>query len=215
MFQDRVEAGKKLANALEHYQDKDTVIYALPRGGVVVAAETAKKLQAPMDLIIIRKIGHPDNPEYAICSLSENGHVLCNEEAVAQVEKDWLEDKIWQERQEIKRRQQVYLNNREAISAKDRVAVIVDDGIATGLTMATAIEEVKHQLPKKIVVAVPVIPKDVFKNLKQQVDEVIALETPEVFAGAVGSYYEDFPQVTDEEVIKILKIFQCDMPCIN
>lgn len=204
VFKNRAEAGKKLVQALKKYKEEDAVIYALPRGGVVVAAEVAQKLNKPLDLIIIRKIGHPENPEYAVCAISENGYVLCNEAEVSHLNRDWLENEILSQRAEIKRRHKAYLGKREPISANGKVAIIIDDGIATGMTMMTAIHEIKHQNVRKIIVAVPIAPKDVVDKLKQNVDGVVVLDIPEIFAGSVGAYYNYFPQVTDKKVITLM-----------
>lgn len=205
MFKDRVEAGEKLAEALEKYQDKNTVIYGLPRGGVVVAAKIAQRLQSPLSLIIVRKVGHPYNPEYAICATSENRHLICNKEELAYIDKNWLKKEVKRQQQETKRRRQLYLSGNKSLSSKDKTAIIVDDGIATGLTMLAAIGEVKHQQPRRIIVAVPVTPPDIFEKIKQEVDEIVALELPEEFAGSIGAYYEQFPQVSDGEVVDLME----------
>lgn len=205
MFENREEAGKKLVEKLEKYKGQDVVVYALPRGGVVLGVEIAKRLQAPLDLLIIRKIGHPFNPEYALCATSENAHMVCNEEELAVIDKQWFKNEVAKERQEAKRRREVYLKGRKPIPAKGKIAIIVDDGVATGLTMFTAILEIKHQETKKVVVAVPVAPPETADQVKSKVDEFVALEVPEIFLGAIGSYYESFPQVTDEEVIRLMK----------
>lgn len=204
-FKDRSEAGEELATKLEKYQNQDVVVYALPRGGVVLGVEIAKKLHAPLDLVITRKIGHPLNPEYALCATSENAHMVCNEEEVAGIDKKWFEAEVQKERQEAKRRREAYFKGRKPIPAKGKIAIIVDDGVATGLTMFTAILEIKHQETKKVVVAVPVAPKETADQIKSKVDEFVALEIPEVFLGAIGSYYQSFPQVSDEEVIKLMR----------
>lgn len=204
-FLDRGDAGKKLAEKLKKYQGEDVVVYALPRGGVVIGVEVAKKLHAPLDLVIVRKIGHPANPEYALCAVAENAHMVCNEEELSGIDQEWLKNEVQKERQEAKRRREVYLKGRRPIPAKGKIAIIVDDGVATGLTMFTAILEIKHQGTKKVVAAVPVAPPETADQIKSKVDEFVALEIPKVFLGAVGSYYRSFPQVTDEEVIKLIK----------
>lgn len=204
-FLDRTEAGRNLANLLKSYQKQDVVIYALPRGGVVLGAEVAKALQAPLDLVIPRKIGHPYNPEYAICAVTETGPLVCNKAEVVEVDKKWLKQAIHTERQEAKRRQALYLAGRPMIPVEGKIAIIVDDGIATGLTIRAAIGDVKKRKPAKIVIAVPIIPKDTAELLKQEIDKVVALDTPEYFLGAVGAYYENFPQVTDQEVMKLMR----------
>lgn len=204
IFKDRTEAGRKLAEALKKYKGQDLVIYALPRGGVVLGYEIAKALGAPLDLVIPRKIGHPTNPEYAVCAVAEDGHMICNEAERAMLDPKWLEQAVERERQEAKRRRETYLEGRPPLSAEGKIAIIVDDGIATGLTMMLAIREIKHQKPKKIVVAIPVSPQDSAEVLKKEADELVALDIPEAYLGAVGAYYENFPQVEDAQVIRLL-----------
>lgn len=207
MFKDRKEAGKLLAKALAKYKDEETIIYALPRGGVVVGYEVAKALKSPLDIIVTRKIGHPDNPEYAICVVNEEGSLLCNEIEAKSVDQDWLQGEILRERKEARRRIALYRGKQKPEGIKGKVAIIVDDGIATGFTMRLAVRSIKMQNPKKIVVAVPVAPlesKDLIYN--EGADEIIILEPPEEFMGAVGSHYMQFEQVEDNEVIKLLQM---------
>lgn len=205
-FKDRREAGKLLALALKKYKKQNAVVYALPRGGVVTAVEIAKYLNAPLDLIIARKIGHPYQEEYAIAATAENGHIVGNKEELKDVDKKWLANAIKGQRLEVARRKSKYLKGRREIPASGKIAILVDDGVATGLTMRVGIAELKHKNPKKIVVAVPVAPKKTANILKKEADELIALEVvPENrFKGAVGAYYNEFPQVEDSEVIKII-----------
>jgi len=207
-FKNRIEAGQKLAQALAEYQGQGAAVYALPRGGVVLGHEIAKKLGAPLDLVITRKIGHPLEREYAVCAIAEDGHTLCDEAELALLDKKWLKNEFEKEQKEAKRRRKVYLEDRKPLSAENKIAIIVDDGIATGLTMLLAISEIKHQRPRKIVVAVPVVPKDIAPKIKKEADELVVLEIPEIYLYAVGAYYENFPQVEDEEVIELLKIKQ-------
>jgi putative phosphoribosyl transferase len=205
VFADREDAGHKLAQALKKYQDQHPIIFALPRGGVVLGAEIAQELQSPLDLLIIRKVGHPLQPEYAICAVSENGHLVCNRRELAEVNKEWFKQKVKDEIAEAERRHQVYLDGRKPAEVKDKIAIIVDDGIATGLTAEAAIEEIKQQKPQKIILAVPVIPKETAERLGCEVNEIIALDIPEEFLGSVGAYYARFPQISDQEVIDLLK----------
>lgn len=211
IFADRKEAGQQLAKKLQHYENKDVVVYGLPRGGVVLAAEIAKELKAPLDLIIVRKIGYPYNPEYAIGAVAEDGHMVCNETERGSIDQAWFSQEKERQQKEAKRRREVYLGDRQPISAKDKYAILVDDGVATGLSLYCAISELKHQNPKKLIVAVPVSPLDTAERIRQLVDELVCLEIPTDFLGAVGSYYQNFDQVTDEEVIKIIKKF----PALN
>lgn len=206
-FRDRREAGRLLSKALQKYKGDEVVVYALPRGGVVTADEIAKALNAPLDLILAHKIGHPYQPEYAIGAVSENGSVIGNPHELQTVDKKWFEAEKNRQVMELKRKREKYLKGRKEIPIKNKVAILVDDGIATGLTMQAGIQDLKHRQPKKIIVAVPVAPKSTASLLTSQADEVVSLETPEDyhFLGAVGAYYDDFSQTEDEEVIDILE----------
>ena len=204
-FTDRQDAGKKLAKALINYGGDDTVIYALPRGGVVLGFEIAQALKAPLDLVITRKIGHPFNKEYAVCAITEEGELLCDESERASLDPSWLRREAERERQEAIRRRIVYLGNARHISAKDKRAIVVDDGIATGLTMRVALQSLRKEKPKELIAAMPVAPHDVVEVLRKEVDTVVVLEEAEIYLGAVGAYYDNFPPVTDEEVIELLK----------
>lgn len=208
-FKDRKQAGQLLARKLKKYKDKDVIIYALPRGGVVTALEIAKYLNAPLDLIITRKIGHPHEPEYAIAASAENGHIVGNSRELKSVDEKWLKQEIENQRLEAKRRRETYLQGRSEISAEGKIAILVDDGIATGLTMRAGIMELKHRHPKKIIVAVPVVPQTTAQILKKEISELVALEVPsdDTFLGAVSAYYDEFSPVEDEEVIAILKVY--------
>ena len=206
MFKDRTEAGKILAKTLIKYKNDRVIILALPRGGVVIGYEVAKALNAPLDIIVTRKIGHPNNPEYAICAVDENGLLLCNEREAKSVDQNWLKDEILQERKEATRRVALYRGKRKPEEIAGKVAIIVDDGIATGLTMRLAIRSVKNQNPKKIIVAVPVAPSDSINFIYEEgADEIITIEPPEEFTGSVGAHYEQFEQVEDGEVISLLQ----------
>jgi len=204
-FNNRGEAGKQLAVILQKYRNKDVVIFALPRGGVPVAKEIAREFNSPLDLLIIRKIGHPYNPEYAIGAISEGGLLILNEDELRTIDKNWLEDELEKQKREARRRRELYLKNKSPIDAKGKIAIIIDDGIATGSTMLVAIKELRRRQPEKIVVAVPVAPKDTAELIKKEVDEFIAIFIPEYFLGAIGAYYEDFTQVSDEKVIALLE----------
>lgn len=204
-FKDRVEAGIKLAERLKDYINKDVVVYALPRGGVVTGIEIAKKLNAPLDLVIVRKIGHPNNSEYAIAAIAEDGHTTGNEDEISSIDQNWFKKESEKEQNEAKRRREVYLSGKKRILATGKIAILVDDGIATGLTMEAAIKEIKHQNPAKIILAVPVIPKESAEELEKKVDEIVGLDIADNFLGAIGAYYEQFPQISDAQVISLLK----------
>ncbi len=203
-FKDRVEAGRKLAEALRKYRGEDTVIYALPRGGVVLGYEISRDLDAPLDLVITRKIGYPGNEECAVCAVAEDGHMICDPSVEPLLDKEWLKQQAEKEMLEARRRREVYLKDRKPLSADGRTAIIVDDGIATGLTILLAIGEIKHQNPKKVVVAVPVASKDASERIREEADEMVALAIPAYFH-AVGAYYKSFPQLEDDEVIRLME----------
>ena len=170
-----------------------------------MGVEVAKELNAPLDLLIPRKIGHQFNPEYAICAVSESGDLVCNEAERAAADPDWFEKEVQKEIQEAKRRRKIYLADREPISAEGKIIIIVDDGIATGLTMRAAIEGARRRNPEKIVVAIPVTPRDTAQIIREEADELVALDEPAMYLGAVGAYYREFGQTSDEEVLELMK----------
>jgi predicted phosphoribosyltransferase len=204
MFQDRADAGRQLAQNLARYRGKDAVVLALPRGGVVTGHAIAKALGLPLDIVVARKIGHPHNPEYAICAVDEKGTLLCNEQERAMVGAEWLAQEVERERQEAERRIKTYRSGNGPAPVAGKVAILVDDGVATGLTMRLAIVAVRAQKPARVVVAVPVAPPDVALEIKKEADELVLLEPPQEFRGAVGAHYENFSQVEDTEVIKLI-----------
>lgn len=203
-FVDRQDSGRRLAKTLKKFTGEDVVVFALPRGGVPVAHEVAKLLKAPLDLVIPRKIGHPDNPEYAICAVTEAGELVCNESERNLVSPGWLKAEAAKEINEAKRRRIAYLKGKEPAAVKGKTVILVDDGIATGLTMQAAIKDIKGRHPAKLVVAIPVIPKDTSQVLQPQVDELVALDIPSFYLGAVGAHYQDFHQTSDREVKTIM-----------
>lgn len=204
IFKDRQEAGKKLALLLGKYKGTDAIVLALPRGGVVIGNEVAEVLNLPLDIIVTRKIGAPGNDEYAIGAIDINGNGVWNENERAYVDKEWLENKIATEKKEAKRRWSTYRKGRGSLDIKSRTVIIVDDGIATGLTMQAAVAYAKHADASKVVVAVPVASTESIRVLKR-VAEVYVIETP-VFFSAVGEWYENFPQVSDDETTEILRV---------
>lgn len=203
-FNDRKDAGIQLAELLIKYKGKDVIVFALPRGGVVLALEIANSLQAPLDLVITKKIGHPGNPEYAICAMGENGPPVCNKMELDHVDPSWLEVETLRIRKEIQRRKETYHIENTDASLNGKIAILVDDGIATGLTMMAAINEIKSRKPAKIVVAIPITPADTARELMELADELIAIYIDENYLGAVGAYYKHFAQVEDEEVMELL-----------
>ena len=204
MFKNRSDAGEKLAKRLQQYKNTNTIVLALPRGGVVVGYEVARLLGVPLDIIVTRKVGHPQNPEYAICATDGEGTYLCDEGARL-VDQDWLNKEIERQRNEALRRIKLYRGKKKPFSITNMTAIIIDDGIATGLTMRLAIKAVKKQKPERIIIAVPVAPSDVVRKLGQEADEIIVLEPPEDFIGAVGAHYQEFEQVEDNTVIRLLQ----------
>ena len=205
-FRDRADAGKKLAQALKKYQGQNGVVYALPRGGVVLGAEVARALGMPLDLLIPRKIGHPLQPEYAIGAIVENGEMVCNQQEVARIDPEWFRQEVEAERQEARRRRELYLGSRAPAPVEGKTAIIVDDGIATGLTMEVSIRDARRRKPAHLVVAVPVAPPDTVERMSREVDEFVVLDPSPYYLGAVGAYYDYFAQVTDEEVIALLRL---------
>jgi putative phosphoribosyl transferase len=206
ILHDRKEAGELLAARLESYRDQQPIVLALPRGGVSVGFEIARRLGVPLDVLIVRKIGAPDNPEYGLGALVEDGTRLLDEHRVRESgysDRD-LEPTITRELTEIRRRARAYRGERAIPDLRDRVVILVDDGVATGGTLRAAIRSVRARNPRRIVVALGVAPRDSYHQLSKEADEVVALQTPEVFF-AVGEWYESFPQVSDEQVQQLLE----------
>ena len=207
MFKDRKEAGQKLADKLRTYAKQNAVVLALPRGGVVTGSEIARMLELPLDIVAVRKIGHPASPEYAIGAVDENGTTILNEAETKVVGQSWLKEETERQKREAKRRSDAYREGREPPNLAGKVVIIVDDGIATGLTMRLAVRAAKAQKPEKIIVAVPVAPAGPLRSLKDEgANETIVLEPPEEFMGAVGAHYATFEQIEDDEVIKLMRL---------
>jgi putative phosphoribosyl transferase len=207
IYRNRRDAGRRLARELAHYEKDEPVVLALPRGGVVVAAEVAKTLHAPLDLVLVRKIGVPFQPELAMGAVVDGSrpHIIRNDDIIAGAgisEQDFKEVCI-AELAEIDRRRKLYLAGRRPSDAEDRVVIVVDDGIATGATTRAALEAIRERKPKKLVLAVPVAPTSTLEELSELADEIVCLQSHEPFY-AIGLYYEDFRQVSDDEVIDIL-----------
>ncbi|MBA3603996.1 MAG: phosphoribosyl transferase [Parachlamydiaceae bacterium] len=206
-FKNRQDAGRQLALLLKKYIGQDTVVFALPRGGIVPADEIAIFLNAPLSLILAHKIGHPYQPEYAIAAISERGHLVGSSRELDLVNEVWLEHTKIKEMEEIKRKRKFYLVGKKDILLEGKIALIVDDGVATGLTMQAGILELRDRNPKKIIVVIPVVPRSTATKLQSMADDVVAVEIPDdkEFRGSVGAYYDEFYQVEDAEVIRILK----------
>ena len=206
-FRDRAEAGRKLATRLLKYKGDKVVVFALPRGGAPVAAPIATALDAPLDLVLVRKIGVAFQPELAMGAVADGGAPLTvrNEDVIAMagVSEEEFEAVRQRELEEIERRRRSYLGSRPRPEVKDCVAIVVDDGVATGATTRAALRAVRARGPKKLVLATPVAPPSVLDTLRSEADETICLEVHEDF-GAIGFFYRDFRQISDEEVISIL-----------
>lgn len=210
MFRDRGHAGFSLAKQLNAYRgDPNTVILALPRGGVAVGYEISRTLHLPLDVFITRKLSTPENPEYAIGAVSETGAIYLNPEAVDtfHLSHDDLEGLIQAQRREIARRQTLYRQGRLVPALADRTVILVDDGIATGSTFFATIEAVTELSPRRLIAAIPVGPHETLTRVKSLVDELVVLEVPDPFI-AVGAAYQDFTQVEDAQVVALLKAAQ-------
>lgn len=207
-FRDRSEAGRELAVALAAFKDQEPVVLALPRGGVPVAAEVAAALNAPLDLILVRKIGVPFQPELAMGAVVDGGTpiIVRNQDVIqlAGIGESEFTAACDGELAEIERRRRHYLGSRPPIDVAGRTAIVVDDGIATGATTRAALRATRLRSPKKLVLAVPVAPTRSLNAMRQECDEVVCLEDHEIF-NAIGLFYSDFGQVSDEEVIAALK----------
>ena len=215
-FVNRVDAGKRLAEALADFQSRNAAVLAIPRGGVVVGYEIASKLVLPLDVIIPRKLGAPDNSELAIGAVAEDGSMVLDEGLIAYlgVSKWYLQEESERQRQEITRRMKVYREDLESVELKGKDVIVVDDGIATGSTMKAALASVKNRGAKSVTVAVPVGPPQTIQELKTLADKVICLYTPEYFQ-AIGQFYKDFSQTTDEEVINLLQLCRQSMGVVT
>ncbi len=206
-FTDRAEAGRKLAAALAAYKTERPVVLALPRGGVPVAAEIAAALAAPLDLVLVRKIGVPSQPELAIGAVVDGAEplVVRNESVIGLTGVSEAEFAAVRDRElnEIERRRKRYLGGRPRPELKDRTVIVVDDGVATGATTRAALRAVRRRQPRKLVLAVPVAPTSTLNELRDEADTIVCLEDYEDF-GAIGLFYSDFSQVADTEVIATL-----------
>lgn len=210
-FKDRIDAGERLADALERLRGEDVVVIALPRGGVEVALPVARRLGAPMTLLMVRKIGLPSQPELAMGAIvdGDNPITVRNESVIgfSGVEKAEFDAVVARELSEIHRRQALYLGGRKPVPIEGRVAVVVDDGIATGATVRAALKGLRARKPARIVLAVPVASEDALDMLKDDADEIVVLEGLSAL-GAIGFSYRDFRQLSDADVIAALDAAQ-------
>lgn len=204
-FADRTDAGRQLAAALQPLALADPVVLALPRGGVPVAVEVARALHAPLDLLLVRKIGAPWNPEFAVAAIAEGGDPVVDEECLLATgaTPEHVAREAVAARAEIARRRAAYLAGRAAVPVAGRDVIVVDDGIATGSTVRAALRALRQRAPARVLLAVPVAPPDTLAALRAEVDALVCLRTPVPFE-AVGAHYVDFHQVPDTEVVRLL-----------
>jgi putative phosphoribosyl transferase len=207
MFKDRVDAAKLLAQQLLEYKDKpETIVLGLPRGGVVTAYEVAQILRLPLDIVVPRKIGAPQNQELAVAAIAEDGSLIINDQLMNYLglQLDDLQNLIEKEKQESARRMKLYRAGRPPLELAGKTVILVDDGMATGATMRAALMSARSRGAKSIIVAVPVAPAEVLDEIRTEVDVLMCLSSPEQFFG-VGGFYEHFPQVQDQEVIDLMQ----------
>jgi len=207
IFLNRTEAGKKLATRLTAYANRpDVIVLGLPRGGVPVAFEVAQALHAPLDIFLSRKLGVPMQEELAFGALASGGVRVLDQDIVSEVgiSKTEIEEVTERAKKELERRERVYRAGRPPLKVEEQTVILVDDGIATGSSIRAGVSALKQMKPARIVIAVPVAPVSTCNRLRAEVDELVCLHTPEVFF-AIGQFYEDFSQLTDEEVIELLR----------
>lgn len=213
-FRNRQEAGRELALHLERYAGRaDLLVLALPRGGVPVGFEVARALHAPLDVLIVRKLGVPGQEELAMGALASGGVRVVNEEVVRSlgISEAELDEAAAEELAELERRERLYRGDRPAPPVEGRTVILVDDGIATGSTMLAAIRALRARMPARVIVAVPTAPGSTCAQLRREVDDLVCLTTPEPFF-AIGLYYEDFPQLHDDEVRELLRRAEAPAP---
>lgn len=209
MFENRLQAGMALVQNLRSYQDRDSaVVVAIPRGGVVIGRVVADELHLPLEIIVVKKLQAPENPELAIGAVGPNNTKVLDMSLALRigVEQAYLDEEIARKRQEVSERLKKFKGKSSTLSKelyKNKIVILTDDGIATGATVEAAILAIKKQKPQKIILAIPVAPRDTIQKLTKMVDEVVVLEMPEQFA-SVGQQYHDFPQISDEEVRELL-----------
>lgn len=200
IFKDRLDAAEQLIPFLEKYRNSDGVVLAVPRGGVPLGWYISKKLNLPLEIILTKKIGHPQSPEYAIGAVSLEGSIRNENTGVPD---DYFTSEIERIRKILFDRYTRFMGTRKPIDLKNKTVIIVDDGVATGNTMLASLQLIRKKQPGKIIMAIPVAPPDTYEKLKPFTDELICLQTPDDFIG-VGQYYDDFEQVSDEDVIHLL-----------
>src|SRR5215213_3713285 len=205
-FEDRRDAGRRLAGKLVRFKDERTVVFALPRGGVPVGYEISRALEAPLDVFVSRKLGAPDQPEFGIGAVAAGGVRVLNEDVVRRlgIPDAYIERITAQETAEVSRRLRYFRGERPEPDVAERTAILVDDGLATGVTARAAVEALRLRGPKRLVLAAPVCAAQTAKLLRPAVDDLVCLESP-TDLGAIGFWYRDFQQTTDEEVVELLE----------
>lgn len=206
IFNDRRDAGRRLAKGLSTGEGDRLVVLGIPRGGVVVAYEVARHLRAPLDIVIPRKVGAPGNPELAVGAVAQDGTLVLDRAMVdlLGVSDTFLKEESARQRAEIERRLRLYRGTRSGIELAGATVVVVDDGVATGATVLAALRGLRSEKPKRVILAVPVAPPDTLERLTTEADEVVCLSTPEPFY-AVGQFYRHFDETSDDEVIKLIE----------
>jgi putative phosphoribosyl transferase len=207
MYRDRVDAGQQLAKELVHYANReDVLILGIPRGGVPVAFEVAQALRAPLDIVLVRKLGTPGQEELAMGAIASGGIRILNQQLVAElgITDEQVADAIATQEAELQRRERLYRGSHPSISVKGKIVILVDDGIATGSSVLAAVDALRKLEPKKIVVAVPVAPSHADEQIKRVADEFVCVHKPEWFFG-IGQFYENFSQTEDSEVHALLE----------
>jgi putative phosphoribosyl transferase len=213
LFQDRTDAGRQLAAELGAYAGRtDVLVLALPRGGVPVAYEVARALHAPLDVFLVRKLGLPGRAELAMGAIASGGILVLNEDVVQvlQVPEEVIEAVAGQEQEELERRERLYRDDRPLPAVEGRTVILVDDGLATGSTMRAAVAALRRLRPARLVIAVPVAAPETCAELREEVDDIVCVRTPKPFY-AVGCWYEDFTQTSDEEVRQLLEAANRDL----
>ncbi len=202
IFKDRHDAAMKLAEKLVPYKGKNGIVLAVPRGGVPIGYVIAKELGLPLEIILSKKIGHPYNPEFAIGSVSLHGALI--DDSVMDVDMDYIHREAERIFKELKSRFKLFMGDRKPATLKNKIVIVVDDGVATGSTIKATVHSIRKDNPKEIIIAVPVSPPQTAYELRNICDDFVCLSTPQEFYG-VGQFYDDFSQVSDEEVIQLLK----------
>jgi predicted phosphoribosyltransferase len=200
-FHDRTHAAFLLADALKKYHQHDAVVLAIPRGGVPIGYTIAHQLSLPLEVVMVKKIGHPFNPEYAIGSVSPTEIILGNTEEATQ---KYIKNEVKRLRESMKEKYTLFMDGREPVDLKNKIAILVDDGLATGNTMLACIEHIRKKNPQKIVVAVPVSSDSAYRKIKDKADEIVCLYTSSDFY-AVGQFYDNFSEVSDETVAQLIQ----------